>query len=59
MNLFVYALRPDGTSIWLDADVAVRLGIRRGEALTAEQMESAEVQQMLAERLPDKTGGRR
>ena len=46
-----YALRPDGTSIWLPEWLLTAFKLKRGGRLSAEQMQDGRLQELIAMRL--------
>ena len=50
-----YTIRPDKTALWLPASLAERLGLKRGDTLTADQFGGFAVQQLLGERLREQS----
>lgn len=50
-EILVYTVRPDGTPIWLTAEVAQSLGVKSGDRLTRDQYDGNEVQRLIEERL--------
>lgn len=59
-ELNLYTLRPDGTALYLPELLMQHLGIARGQQLTAEQYEHAEIQGLIGRRLDAEKGkGRR
>lgn len=49
----LYALRPDDTAIWLPYPLASRLGVGRGQKLTAAQFDDSELQRLLVNRVQE------
>jgi hypothetical protein len=52
--LVIYTLRPGNMSLWLPAELAKSLGVKRGALLTSEQYADSRVQDLIARRLKRK-----
>lgn len=49
-----YAVRPDNTAIWLPLDIMEKLGIKKGDKLTPDQMGSPDIFRLLEKRMNKK-----
>lgn len=49
-QLLLYTLRPDGTALWLPAELVESIGLDRGDRLTEAEYNLAPVQALIAER---------
>lgn len=47
----IYAVRPDGTSLWIPETVAASMAIQWGDHLTRDQYEGEEISGLIARRL--------
>lgn len=58
-GVFIFLLRPDGTSVWLPEAMAVELGASHGQRLSLDQFERPCVQELLAMRRRNEGGGKK